>query len=196
MVADEAVEEAGGGEHQRPGADGRGEPARSRGAARTQSRIGVAGLEQRPGADAAGHDDDVGRRDLVERGVDGETEEAVVGADLAALGADEGDGGAGEALEDLVGADGVERGDLGEQGDGDVHGMAPGLVGWTVVRMRRPGGGRTGGGRCRGRGRDGGGRPGAASRPCRIRTAGRPRRGRPTPCRGGWRAASTRTRST
>jgi hypothetical protein len=39
--------------------------------------------QQRPGPDPAGHDDDVRRRHLGERRVDGEPEETVRGADLA-----------------------------------------------------------------------------------------------------------------
>ena len=48
-------------------------------AVRTQSST-RSSLHERAGADAAGEHDDVGRRHLVERGVDLDPEEAVVGA--------------------------------------------------------------------------------------------------------------------
>ena len=60
---------------------------------------------QRAGADAAGEHDDVGVGHLLERGVDGDAEEAVLAAHLAALVADERDVDVGDALQHLVGPD-------------------------------------------------------------------------------------------
>ncbi len=62
-----------------------------------------------------------GGRHLVERGVDGEAELAVVGAHLATFGSDEDHLGAGEPLQHLVRPDRVERGHLREEQEGDLH---------------------------------------------------------------------------
>ena len=62
-----------------------------------------------------GNDEDVGVGDLLERGVDGDAEHAVLGADLAALVADEHDVDVGDALQHLVGPDRVERGEPGNR---------------------------------------------------------------------------------
>ena len=76
----------------------------------------------------AGHDDDVGLGEVPDEGVDGQPEESVLGADLTGAGAHEGHRGPGEALEHLVGADGVEGREAVEEGDGDLHDGL--LLGW------------------------------------------------------------------
>jgi hypothetical protein len=68
--------------------------------------------------------------------VDGEAEHAVLGADLAAPLADEHDVERGYALQHLVGPDRVERGQAGEQGDGDLHGHIR-SSGGTAAKRRR-----------------------------------------------------------
>ena len=87
---------------------------------RIQPRI-VSSLIEWPGAHASWDDQDLRCGHLVERGVDREAEVSVVGAHLTALGADEHDLGAGKALQHFVGTDGVERGDLREEQEGDLH---------------------------------------------------------------------------
>ena len=82
MVAAEAVEEAGGAEHERARADRRGEAgALVRVADPVEDALVV--LEG-AGADAAGEDDDVGLGHLLERGVGLQAEHRVLGAHLAA----------------------------------------------------------------------------------------------------------------
>ena len=90
----------------------------------------------------------------------------------------------------------VERGELGEEGDGDLHGGSfrgedrASWDGWIRRRSRSAGGS----GRVTRRG--GGGRCGASSRRCRTRSGGRSRR-RCRSVSSSWRrAASTRMRST
>ena len=78
---------------------------------------------------AARNDQHLGGRHLVEGGVDGEAELAVVGADLAALRADEDHLRAGKALQHLVGPDGVERGQLRKDEEGDLHRPILAIVG-------------------------------------------------------------------
>jgi len=78
-------------------------------------------LQQRAGAHAARHDDDVRVRQLVERGVDGQPEEAVVRPDLTAAVADEGDGRSREPLEHFVGTNEVQGGEALEEDGGDLH---------------------------------------------------------------------------
>ncbi|HUD16373.1 MAG TPA: hypothetical protein VMQ59_03880 [Acidimicrobiales bacterium] len=73
------------------------------------------------GAHAAGEDHHVRVAEVVEGGIDGEAERAVVAADLAPPVADEGDVDRGDALEHLVGADAVEGGEPREQGDGHLQ---------------------------------------------------------------------------
>ena len=88
-------------------------------------------VEQRPVALAAGDQEDVRVGDLVEGRVGGDPEAARVGALLAGLLADEGQLRAGEAAEDLVGADCVEGGDLVENENGDFHaGIVAGGGAW------------------------------------------------------------------
>ena len=70
---------------------------------------------------AAGEDDDVGCRHLLEGGVDGQSEHPVVAAHLADGMTDEGNLEGRDALQDLVGPDGIERGELGEEWDGDLQ---------------------------------------------------------------------------
>ena len=68
--------------------------------------------------------DHLGGGHLLEGRIDRDTEEPVVATHLTALVADERDVVARDALEHLVGADGVEGGELREQRDGDLHGHA------------------------------------------------------------------------
>ena len=63
-------------------------------------------------------DDDVRVRQLVKGGINLNAKHAVVGADDAALLADEGDVNVRNSLQNLIGAKAVERGELGEQGNG------------------------------------------------------------------------------
>ena len=60
---------------------------------------------------------------LLERGVDGDAEEAVLAAHLAAFVTDERHVDRGNALQHLVRADPVERGELREEGYDDLHGV-------------------------------------------------------------------------
>jgi hypothetical protein len=103
-----ALEQAGGAEDERAGAD-RGRPA---GAAVdvAQPGDGLLVVEQRAVAFAAGDEDDVRFRAFGEVVVDGDAEAAGVGADLAALLADEEHLPVGNRAEHLVGADRVEGG--------------------------------------------------------------------------------------
>ena len=91
-----------------------------------------------PRPDAAGEDDHVGLGHLLERGVRGQTEHAVLTAHLAAGVAEEGDVEGRDALEDLVGPDGIERGELREERDGDVDAVGhAGVLSVGAVRNRR-----------------------------------------------------------
>jgi hypothetical protein len=74
------------------------------------------------GDGAAGDHDHVGPGRVGERALHGEGDEADVVAHLAGLVGHEGDVSAGQAGQHLVRAEGVERGELGEDHDGDVHG--------------------------------------------------------------------------
>ena len=84
-------------------------------AVRTQSSTPLV-VDQLPGADAAGEDDDVGVGSSSNVGVDLDAEEPVLGADHAALVADERDVEARDALQHLVRADAVEGGEAGTAG--------------------------------------------------------------------------------
>ena len=75
----------------------------------------------RPWSDPAGEHDDVRLGHLLPGGVDGQAEHAILGADLAAVVSDEGDVEARDPLKDLVGPDGIERGDVWEERDGDLQ---------------------------------------------------------------------------
>ena len=105
---------------------------------RTQSSTRSVVFE-RPRPDAAGEDDHVGRGHLLEGGVDGQPDHAVLAAHLAAVVADEDDVEGRDALQDLVGADGIERGVLGEERDGDLQavGHADVLSVGTARKRRR-----------------------------------------------------------
>ena len=96
---------------------------------------------ERPGAHPAGKHDHVGRRQLLEGGVDREAEHPVLAPHLAAFVADEGDVEVRDALEHLVGSDGVERRELREQRDGDLqavgHAEFLSLGSAELVRKRR-----------------------------------------------------------
>ena len=61
---------------------------------------------------------------LLERGVGLDAEEPVLRADHAAVVADERDVEVGDPLQHLVRPDAVERGEAGEEWDGDLHGKA------------------------------------------------------------------------
>ena len=90
------------------------------------------------GPDAAGEDDDVGLGHLLEGGVGDEAEHAVLAAHLAAGVTDEGDVEGRDALEHLVGPDGVERREPLEQRDGDVHAVGHAeVLSVGAVRKRR-----------------------------------------------------------
>ena len=135
-------------------------------------------VEQVARAVAARHDHDVRVRVLAQRRVGGHGQRALLGAHRAGLGGHEGQLGAGDAAEDVVGADGVQRGEAVVEQDGDLHGWAP------RVRGRAPGTGSGGGtrpARRRGRAR----RRGAWSRSSRTRTRARRRRWAPRCPRGG-----------
>ena len=126
-----ALEQAGGAEHQRAGAD-RGRPLACRASIRrsqesTASSSSSGRLPSPPGTRTMS-----ASVDLVERVVGAEAERAAVGAHLALLGADELDLPAGDGAQHLVGADRVEGGELVEDEDGDLH--APDR---RVARMRR-----------------------------------------------------------
>ena len=88
-------------------------------AVRTQSST-RSSCDQRAGADAAGEDDDVGRRQLLERGVDLDAEEAVVGPhDLAGAWPTNVTSKPGMRCSTSYGPDAVEGGEAVEEGDGD-----------------------------------------------------------------------------
>ena len=92
-------------------------------------------VHQRPRADAAGEHEHVGPGVVLERAVDLDAEHRVVRADHAAFVADERDVEVGDPLEHFVGPDGVEGGEVGEQGDDDFgHGSL--LSGWWRKRRR------------------------------------------------------------
>jgi NTE family protein len=136
----QSVEQPRGAEDERPGADRGREPSRR--VHRAHPVDDRTAVDEGTAADAAGDHDDVGVGNVGERGVDREAEEAIVGADDAALDADEDDVEVGHALEDLVGTDGVERGEPGEERDGDLHDGSSRELG---VRRRRPQDAETGG---------------------------------------------------
>jgi hypothetical protein len=95
---------------------------------------------QRPRPDATGEDDDVGRGDLFEGGIDREPDHAVLAAHLAALVTDEDDVEVWDALQDLVGADRIERGVLREQRNGDLQAVGIGhadVLSLVTARKRR-----------------------------------------------------------
>ena len=71
--------------------------------------------------DAAGEDDHVGRGSSSKVASTREPDHAVLAAHLAAVVADEDDVEGRDALQDLVGADGIERGELREERDGDLQ---------------------------------------------------------------------------
>ena len=89
--------------------------------ARIHSSVGSSSIE-RAGADAAGHDEDVGARDLVDRVVGDERRACPVSVRTGPRSArDELHLRVGQALQHLVGADRVERGEPVEDEQGDVH---------------------------------------------------------------------------
>ena len=133
----EAVEQAGGGEHERSGAHRRRERRRRRGRVRTQSSTALVVRRSGAGADAAGEHDDVRVRQLVERGVDLDAEEPVLGRARRRVVADERDVEPRDPLQHLVRPDAVERGEAGEQGDGDGLVMRRGPFGAVSVKRRR-----------------------------------------------------------
>ena len=101
---------------------------------------------QRPGAVPAGEHDDVGGRALLERAVDLDAEHAVVRADHATLVADERHVDVRDALQHLVRADAVERGEVGEERDGDGgHGVTVPIVRSAVERVEPTGQSQPGG---------------------------------------------------
>jgi citrate synthase len=119
----EAVEQTGRPQHQRAGAHRGGVAGGVVGGAHPLQDTLV--VHQGAGADPAREHDDVGIRHLLEGGVDGDTQKAVLAAHLAALVTDEGDVEVGDALQHLVRPDAVERGEAVEQGDGDLHEWEP-----------------------------------------------------------------------
>ena len=78
-------------------------------------------VHQRTGADAAREDDDIGPRQFLERGVEGNAEHAVLAAYLAAPVPDERNVERGDALQHLVRPDGVESRELREKRDCDLQ---------------------------------------------------------------------------
>ena len=90
------------------------------------------------GADASGKDEDVGLAQLGECGIGHHAEHAVLAAVLAPLPPDEDDVDERDALEHLVGAHGIERRELREEGDGDGKGGGHAdVLSWVTVRKRR-----------------------------------------------------------
>src|SRR5205085_7523686 len=85
-------------------------------------------------AGATWDQDHVGSGNILDRGVGQQPEHAVVRAELSGLGCDELKGRVGQPAQDLVGADGVERGDAVIEKDGDVHGRL--LVGGVQAAAR------------------------------------------------------------
>ena len=100
---------------------------------------------ERPCSDATGEDDHPRCGHLLEHGVRAEAEHPVLGAHLALVVTQENDVEVRHALEDLVGTDGVERGDPREEGDGDLEaargvcagGLHAGVASRGLVRKRR-----------------------------------------------------------
>ncbi len=132
----EAVEEPGGAEHQGAGAHRGGE---------TGGQVGVAHPLQHPlvveegaGPDPTREHQGIRLGALLEGGIDRHPQDAVVAPDLAPAMPDEGQIDGRDALEDLVGADGVERREAREQGNGHVQSVGHAdLLSLPVVRKRR-----------------------------------------------------------
>jgi PPOX class probable F420-dependent enzyme len=118
-----ALQQPGGAEHQGAGAD-RGRPL---GPLVDPAQPGEDALvlHQRPVAFAAGDEDDVGLRHLVEGEVGAEPKRAAVGPHLPLGGGDEPDLPPRHRAKHLVGPDRVEGGELVEDEDGDLHGGDP-----------------------------------------------------------------------
>ena len=90
------------------------------------------------GAHPSGEHDDVGLGHVLEGGVDGDPEHAVLASDLAPTVTDEGDVDRGDALQHLVGSHAVEGGEPREEGDGDVQGVAHAeVLSLATTRKRR-----------------------------------------------------------
>ena len=93
---------------------------------------------ERSRPDPSGEHDDVRLGELLEGGIDGDPEHAVVTSDLTPLVTDESDLDRGDALEHLVGPDAVEGGEAGEERDGDRQGVAhAGVLSSATTRKRR-----------------------------------------------------------
>ena len=123
VVASQPVQQPRRGEQQRAGAHRR-RPRRGR-VRRAQPRQHRLVGHQRAGAEAAGHDDHLGIGDLVERGVGGQRQHAVLGALGPGDTGHEHDLGVRQPREDLVGTDRVKRGDPLEDRDRDPHSGTP-----------------------------------------------------------------------
>jgi hypothetical protein len=83
---------------------------------------GVAVAGHAAGDDTAGHDQHVGRGDVAELVLDLELQEPLVVGHPPPLRGAQHDLGPRHLGEDLVRAHGVEGGELGEHGNGDLHG--------------------------------------------------------------------------
>jgi hypothetical protein len=93
---------------------------------------------QGAGAHPSGEHDDVGLRHVLEGGVDGEPEHAILAANLAPTVTDEGHVDRRDALQHLVRAHAVQGGEPLEEGDRDVQCVAhAGVLSPTTTRKRR-----------------------------------------------------------
>ena len=133
----QALEQPGRAEHQGSGAHRGGETGAGMGVAHPLEHARVA--LQRSGAHAAGEHDHVGFGQFFEGRIGGQPEHAVLAADLAALVPDEGDVDGRDPLEHLIRPDAIERGEAGEQRDGDLQlrGHADVLSSVTLWKRRR-----------------------------------------------------------
>ena len=132
----QSAEQPGRPEHQRAGADRGGEPGALVGITHPVEDAPV--VEELAGAHASGYDHDIGFGELLEGGVDGEAQQPVLGPHLTLPVADEGDVEGGDALEHLVGSDGIQRGHPFEQGDDHLQSVHHAdLLSGPPVRKRR-----------------------------------------------------------
>src|SRR3954447_18981284 len=95
-------------------------------------------MHQCPRSDTARKDDQVGRGALFERCISNDPQESVLAADLATLVTDERHLDLGDALQHLVRADPVERGEPGEEGDDGVDGHGVLLNRWRYWSGETP----------------------------------------------------------
>jgi len=113
------AQQAGRAEDQRAGAHRGGEPAGGVGPPEPVEHHRI--VLELPGADPTREHDDIRPGHIAEGRVHRQPQRAVVRPDLSLRVAHEDHVEAGDPLEDLVGPDGVEGGDPGEQGDGHLE---------------------------------------------------------------------------